>query len=398
MPDFLRKAASFVLEHTVSTLFDTGVEKALEQGLHAVFGIKDDTEKILEKLEEVLKGINEVKLAVEELSKKVDVVLYVLRDDAFQGILIEIDTIFISVHSNMIKAREYAKKKGEPGTDKAVAHLQNELDGILKEGIAKIPNVLNKAHYYLGSSGKNSFVQQSVQHAFDESNNIIAYYSRAKTQAMRYWSYTIKGLVLLHMAEKTESVDWLGGSDLIKTFENQFREQEKLLRSTIGENTCELVEMFFTKPEWQRPVRFLVEWGIVIEMHPLAHNQSELQAKGDYKPFPWNLNPARWDADNNIQIQSLEGDWGPFADHRLLFTAKDMEISGALAPNRSAPIDRWALLRLVVKGIAFREARTAATCIWAGTDIRTRTCWGSMRNLWTNRRAMAMDGLDLRFF
>jgi hypothetical protein len=60
--------------------------------------------------------------------------------------------------------------------------LQRELEGHLNKGIEDIPFALNKANHYLGIDAEGAFLRVTIKHAFDNPNNIIGYYSRAKTQ------------------------------------------------------------------------------------------------------------------------------------------------------------------------------------------------------------------------
>ncbi|KAF5707037.1 hypothetical protein FGLOB1_7120 [Fusarium globosum] len=81
-----------------------------------------------------------------------------------------------------------------------MSSLQQRLDIRLQACADSIPGWLTQNHNFLNANGEIAFMRQLSQQAWNESPDLVAYYSRSKTVVLDYWITVSKGIDLLQMA------------------------------------------------------------------------------------------------------------------------------------------------------------------------------------------------------
>ncbi|KAJ3537925.1 hypothetical protein NM208_g6121 [Fusarium decemcellulare] len=201
-----------------------------------------DTEKIRQDISGAVKEIRELKHAVDNLSQRLSDALLQLRSDSLKESLTKIETMYDTIADLIETAISLPEDLSKEERNKKVWAIQARIEDRLKAYSNEIPGILDRINDFLTEDGKNAFLRQAAQQAFDSSTDFIGYYGKTKTLILSYWVVVVKGICLLQMAYDAPNVDFYEGKLTIQRQKDKLEKQERVFRSIVGENTIKLAE------------------------------------------------------------------------------------------------------------------------------------------------------------
>ncbi|KAF5009759.1 hypothetical protein FDECE_4032 [Fusarium decemcellulare] len=174
-----------------------------------------DAENIRRDISGAAKEIQEFKEAVDNLSRRLSDALLQLRSDSLKESLTKIETMYDTTADLMETAISLPEEFSEEERRKEIWAIQARIEDRLKTYSNEIPSILDRINDFLTEDGKNAFLRQAAQHAFDSSTDIIGYYGKTKTLVLGYWVVVVKGISLLQMAYDVPNVEFLAESLLV---------------------------------------------------------------------------------------------------------------------------------------------------------------------------------------
>lgn len=163
-------------------LGDKVASYAFTKGLESIMG--SDTEKLSKQIETVLKGIAEVKTAVDNLSKQLSSSITNLRKDFLKEPAGKIETTYHNIQDILEKLVKVLSQKQSP--EKMQEDLKN-LQNNLQSGLSAlhtsdgVPGWLDRMNQFLDGTSDSSIVKEVADQAFSESKDFVNFYLRVKT-------------------------------------------------------------------------------------------------------------------------------------------------------------------------------------------------------------------------
>ncbi|KAF5609112.1 uncharacterized protein FSUBG_4267 [Fusarium subglutinans] len=205
----------------------------------------------------------ELKRTVDTLSRELPEALHHLRSDSLRESLTKIETMYDTITDLMETAVTLPEEISNAERDKKLKAIQTRLEDRLKMCSNEIPGILDRINDFLAEDGPRSFLRQSVQKAFDNSNDFVGYYEKSKTSMLNYWVVVVKGIYLLQMAYDAPNVDFSEGMLTIQRQMGKLDNQEQTFKEVVGQNTVRMVERALLRPS-SIPVMFLTDEGFGI--------------------------------------------------------------------------------------------------------------------------------------
>ncbi|EWG36070.1 hypothetical protein FVEG_14611 [Fusarium verticillioides 7600] len=236
-----------------------------KQILHSASG-GSDTNKIRRDISGAVTEMKELKRTVDTLSRELPEALLQLRSDNLRESLTKIETMYDTITDLMETAVTLPEDMSDVERDKKLNSIQTRLEDRLRM-FSDIPGILDRINDFLAEDGPRSFLRQAIQKTFDNSDEFISYYERAKP---RYWVVVAKGISLLQMAYDAPNVDFSEGMLTIRRQKDKLDRQDQFFKVVVGENTVRLVECALSSPS-STHVTLLSDEGFAIG-HKLPSN------------------------------------------------------------------------------------------------------------------------------
>ncbi|KAF5541101.1 hypothetical protein FMEXI_8122 [Fusarium mexicanum] len=192
--------------------------------------------------------MKELKRTVDALSRELPEALHQLRSDNLRESLTKIEAMYDTITDLMETAVTLSEKISDAERDKKLKAIQTRLQDRLKMCSNEIPGILDRINDFLAEDGPRSFLCQSVQKAFDNSNDFVGYYEKSKTSVLNYWVVVVKGISLLQMAYDAPNVNFSEGMLTIRRQMGKLDKQEQTFNAVVGQNTVRLVELALLRP------------------------------------------------------------------------------------------------------------------------------------------------------
>ncbi|CVK91983.1 uncharacterized protein FMAN_07016 [Fusarium mangiferae] len=236
--------------------------KAFEKGFEEFFGsdegnIKNEIADVKKDLKEAIGLIRDVKKSIDNLASQLADSILQLRSDSLKSHLTKIDSLYngiIDIFETVVRDSEIAdlEKRQEKMRD-----LQKRLDNRLKEAVKEVPESLEQINSFLGEEGKNSFLQQLAQRAFDNSEEFRIFYLRCRALVYSYWAVVGRGIEFLEMATKSPKVHFSEGEKTTARHLGYLEKQQQLFESSVGKATIDLYNSLMeVEGEMKLPIWF----------------------------------------------------------------------------------------------------------------------------------------------
>ncbi|KAK0619196.1 hypothetical protein B0T14DRAFT_201819 [Immersiella caudata] len=266
--------ATPLLRFALEKAAGAAVSKLFEKGLNYLNG-GSDADKIQCGISEVFREVQQVKLAIDSMSKRLDEGILRLRKDHLNGPLNDIESCYSTVQDcidTAFKLKNEIKDKNE--LEKALGRLQDRLNSKLKLAANTIPGHLARVDAFLQEP---EFLNSAASIALNSSQDFLTYYMKMKILFTAYWLITIKGLTLLLMAQLVPAVEFEEAPLTIKRLSAKVAEEERAFCNVVGNYTVKLAEFILASPNTRRPIVWLSGWGdniecVMREYVPLVHN------------------------------------------------------------------------------------------------------------------------------
>ncbi|KAK0654969.1 hypothetical protein B0T16DRAFT_450715 [Cercophora newfieldiana] len=266
--------ATPLLKFALEKAAGAAVSKLMDKGLNYING-GSDADKIQRSIGEMFKEVQEIKLAVNEMAKKLDEGILRLRKDNLNAPLTDIESYYAGVQDcidGAYEAKEKIKDKAE--LEKKLQRLQTRLEAHLKMAVEHVPSYLGRANDFLQ---EKDFLNGAASLALNGSEDFLAYYMKMKILFVPYWVVFVKGITMLVMAQNTPNVAFDEAPQTIKRLSQKVAEQEQAFTNAVGKNTCDLSEFILAAPNQRRPFIWFSGWGANIECvsrlaAPLVHH------------------------------------------------------------------------------------------------------------------------------
>ncbi|KAF5971496.1 hypothetical protein FBULB1_9221 [Fusarium bulbicola] len=167
-----------------------------------------------------------------------------------------------------------------------------------------IPGWLTQIHNFLNSNGKRAFMRQLSQQAWNESPDLVAYYSRSKTVVLDYWITVSKGIDLLQIAHGAQGVRFDEGQRVIDRHIRQMLDQERNFVRFIGNETIRLAETILIDPVSPHPFFWETNQDTYAAAEDVGATQTRISVN-TRDPVEWRMDP--WPPVNLETFDPLRG-------------------------------------------------------------------------------------------
>ncbi|KAF4338014.1 hypothetical protein FBEOM_8114 [Fusarium beomiforme] len=253
----------------------------------------------------VVQEMQVIQSTLNDLSDSLSNGIITIRLDSLNQPMAQIQAHYKTVADIIDTAYDVAEKNlTQEAHDQQMDGLQRRLDNRLQSCADYIPGWLTQIHNLLNANGERAFMRQLSQQAWNESPDLVAYYSRTKTVVLDYWVTVSKGIDLLQLAHGAANVKFNEGQRAIDRAIRQLQDQERNYVNFIGNETIHIAETVLLDPS--KPVPFSLETNMetYLEAQDVGTTNTRLSVNRR-DPVEWRMDP--WPPVNPATFDPLRG-------------------------------------------------------------------------------------------
>ncbi|EXK83218.1 hypothetical protein FOQG_12570 [Fusarium oxysporum f. sp. raphani 54005] len=253
----------------------------------------------------VVREMQLIQSSLDDLTDTLSNGIISIRLDTLNQPMAQIQAHYKTVADILDTAYDIAERNlTESEHERQMGRLQQRLDDRLQACANNIPGWLTQIHNFLNANGERAFMRQLSQQAWNESPDLVAYYSRSKTVVLDYWITVSKGIDLLQIAHGAQGVRFDEGQRAIDRHIRQLLDQERNFVRFIGNETIRLAETILLDPSSPHPFFWEINQDTYAAAEDVGATQTRISVN-TRNPVEWRMDP--WPPVNLETFDPLRG-------------------------------------------------------------------------------------------